>query len=52
MLSDGANNYLYDGEGRICAEQSLTTGAMTGDLVKGTTHIIDTILNFKDLLTK
>jgi RHS repeat-associated protein len=24
------NNYLYDGEGRICAIQSLTTGAMTG----------------------
>ena len=30
VLSDGVNNYLYDGEGRICAEQSLTTGAMVG----------------------
>jgi hypothetical protein len=26
------NNYLYDGEGRICAVQSLTTGAMSGPL--------------------
>ena len=32
MLYDGANHYLYDGEGRLCAEQSVTTGAMTGYL--------------------
>ena len=29
VTNDGANKYLYDGEGRLCAVQSLTSGGMT-----------------------
>jgi RHS repeat-associated protein len=30
VLIDNLNQYLYDGEGRICAVRNLTVGAMTG----------------------
>lgn len=30
VLNDGVNQYLYDGEDRICAVKSDTTGALTG----------------------
>ncbi|MHB1938944.1 MAG: RHS repeat-associated core domain-containing protein [Acidobacteriaceae bacterium] len=32
VLNDNANAYLYDAEGRLCAVEDLTTGAMTGYL--------------------
>ena len=32
MTDDGANQYLYDAEGRICAVENTTTDAMTGYL--------------------
>jgi len=32
MLSDGANQYLYDAEGRICAVWNSVTGSMAGYL--------------------
>jgi RHS repeat-associated protein len=32
VLNDGLNQYLYDGEGRICAMQPVSGGAITGYL--------------------
>ena len=32
MLDDGANQYLYDADGHVCAVQDTYTGGMTGYL--------------------
>ena len=53
VQQDNVNNYAYDGEGRICAVQNLTTGAITQYLydaegrraAKGTAHTVSNALS-------
>ena len=42
----------YHTGAKFAAAEGVFSGALTGTLVKGTTHIIDTIMDFRDLVTK
>ena len=45
------NHGNYHAGAKYAAAEGVFSGALTGDLVKGATDIIDTIMNLKDLLT-
>jgi len=46
------NHGDYHAVAKWAAAEGVFSGALRGDLVKGAGHVIDTILNFKDLVSK